>query len=207
MFKRIVGLLTIAVTGLFLSGGAFADITGSAHDFQSELGTGDLCAVCHTPHTSDTSISDAPLWDHEITGTTNYLLYQGVDMQASTSTQPGGISKLCLSCHDGTIGVDSYGAAPAGGSALLQIDVNNVWSRDGVGAGMTDNDLASEHPISISYAADPDLKLASTHTNVKLFSGNVECASCHDVHNETAHTFMLLETNAGSLLCLECHAK
>lgn len=207
MFKRLVGLLTVTVAGLFFGSVAFADILGSVHDFQAELTTGDLCAVCHTPHTSDTTVSDAPLWDHEITGVTAYTLYTGNGTLDATPGQPTGISKLCLSCHDGTIGVDSYGAAPAGGTPGLQIDVNGVWSRDGVGAGMTDNDLSSEHPISISYAADTALKLSSTHTNVQLFSGNVECASCHDVHNQTGLPSLLVTTNAASALCLECHTK
>lgn len=203
--KKLTGL--IAVSGLFIAGVASADVLNSAHDFQAEMTTTDLCAVCHTPHTSDTTVSDAPLWDHTLT-TASYTLYSGLDLQG-TIGQPGGISKLCLSCHDGTVGVDAYGGAA--GTAANEIDGANFG---GVGTGMLDLDLGSEHPISITYedsagggTQDPDLNERTSFTNVQLFSGSVECASCHDVHDESTGTALLVTTNAGSALCLECHAK
>ena len=45
----------------------------------------------------------------------------------------------------------------------------------------------------------------AAHT-VPLFGGKVQCASCHDPHNNTNEPF-LTKTNDGSQLCFTCHAK
>ena len=39
-----------------------------------------------------------------------------------------------------------------------------------------------------------------------LFSNQVECASCHDVHDNTLGMFLRI-SNANSDLCLTCHNK
>ncbi|MBI3593131.1 MAG: hypothetical protein HY099_06610 [Nitrospirae bacterium] len=39
-----------------------------------------------------------------------------------------------------------------------------------------------------------------------MFSGRVECPSCHDPHDPSRNTF-LRKSNAGSALCLTCHIK
>jgi predicted CXXCH cytochrome family protein len=203
MFRKLAGLT--AVAGLFIAGTASADITGSAHDFRTALGTTDLCAVCHTTHNDTSGIADAPLWDHTVT-TTAYTPYTSPTMDSisnSTPVAPSGISALCLSCHDGTVAVDAYGGAA--GTAGNEIDQNAAWT--GVGAGMLDADLSSEHPISMSYAAAGEGFQAGPLDGVPLFSGLVECASCHDVHNQTGNAALLINTNAASELCLDCHIK
>jgi predicted CXXCH cytochrome family protein len=209
MFRKFAGLAVVAC--LFIAGTASAQtgITGSVHDFSAELG-GDLCAVCHVTHNEVRGVANAPLWDHEVT-TTDYVPYTSPTMQSITSATavtPSGISALCLSCHDGTIAVDSYGGVTNGANF---VDTPGVWSRDDVGAGMQDADLSSEHPISMSYAAAGESGTGFQATpldNVPLFAGNVECASCHDVHNQgTGPTALLINTNVGSELCLDCHIK
>ena len=206
MFKKLVGLLTVAVTGLFLSGVASAQILGSVHDFQTELGTGDLCAVCHTPHNDTSGISEAPLWDHALT-VQAYTPYSTSTLDADdVASTPTGISALCLSCHDGTVAVDAYGGSA--GLPANQIDQLAAWS--GIGTGMLDANMNSEHPVSFTYAtsaaADTGIKAAPTGNSV-LFAGKVECASCHDVHDQATATALLLDSNAGSALCLNCHIK
>ena len=50
MFRKLVGLVTFAVSGLFLVGTASAAITGSKHDLRDGLfGTqiAEICVVCH----------------------------------------------------------------------------------------------------------------------------------------------------------------
>ena len=203
MFKKLTGLT--AVAGLFIAGTASADITGSVHDFRTELGGSDLCAVCHTTHNDTSGIADAPLWDHTVT-TTSYTPYTSPTMDSITDAAPvapSGISALCLSCHDGTVAVDAYGGAA--GTAGNEIDQNGAWS--GVGAGMLDADLSSEHPISMAYTAAGAGFQAAPLDGVPLFSGLVECASCHDVHNQTGNAALLINTNAASELCLDCHIK
>jgi predicted CXXCH cytochrome family protein len=209
MFRKLAGLTAIA--GLFLTGVASAQgIAGSAHDF-TQAGDfndgGQLCVVCHTPHESDVTVAEAPLWNHTLTTKADFGLYSGVDLQG-TITQPDGISKLCLSCHDGTVALDAFGGA--GGTTPGNL-IQNAYA--GVGAGIIDGDLNSEHPISITYengagaGQDPGLNDPGGFTNVGLFGGKVECASCHNVHNESGVTALLVTSNAGSAMCFECHNK
>jgi predicted CXXCH cytochrome family protein len=206
--KKLAGLM--AVAGLFFAGTASASIDGSVHDFTDDIGTfTDLCAVCHTPHSSDTTVSAAPLWDHALT-TTDFIPYPSGGTMGSTPNgdmQTLGISRLCLSCHDGTIAVDSYGAN-VGTNFITTTAGGGTFA--GVGEGMLDGNFNSEHPIGMAYAdagsTNGGMRPAPVG-NTLLFGGNVECASCHDVHDETGNLNLLLTTNAGSLLCLECHVK
>ena len=157
----------------------------------------------------------APLWNPE-TSTQTYTLYgqtYSPTVHTAVSNQPDGLSKICLSCHDGIIGPDAYGGT-TGGTATL-------FDRDTIGTVSSNN-----HPISFIYNSelatedrgslyDPSTKLSgitgSTRTINKdmLFLNRMECASCHDVHNTKAvpGTKLLVKDNAGSGLCLTCHNK
>jgi len=182
-------------------------IVGSVHDFQAEswVTEGEICIPCHTPHNSQI-ISDAPLWNHEIT-TTSFTLYSSTTLDA-TLAQPTGVSLLCLSCHDGQVALDNYGGTTTGTEFMT-------------GDASFGTTLANDHPISFTYntalsTTDGELEDPSTATTIiggtidndMLFSGKMECASCHDVHNTAAvSTSLLIIDNAGSALCLTCHAK
>lgn len=154
-----------------------------------------VCLPCHTPHNANTTISGAPLWNHELTGAT-FTMYPGVTNQPSTE------SKLCLSCHDGTVAIDSYGGNEG--------HFNNVkippWRSSNLGT-----DLSDDHPIGVTYPdGDPGFHPASGLQGVQLIMVNgddrVECTSCHTPHNNGLGNFLRV-TPTGSLLCLECHNK
>ena len=114
-----------------------ATITGSQHDFTSKNWSGGrICIACHVAHKSDTSVTDAPLWSH-VNSTQTYTLYSSPTMNAGTMSQPSGLSKLCMSCHDGTVAVDSFGGVT--GTTTITA-VNNL--------GTT---LADDHPIGFTY--------------------------------------------------------
>ncbi len=110
-------------------------------------------------------------------------------------------SKLCLSCHDGTVALDSFGGAT--GTDFM------------TGGALLSTDLTNDHPVSIDYnVTDTGLfpvgntsGLGSTIDSDLLFSGNVECASCHDVHDTAGNDALLRIDNSGSTLCLTCHNK
>jgi len=68
-----------------------------AHDIKSTV-EGRICIYCHAPHHA-TSVT--PLWSRQLSDKT-YDLYKPANMVA-TVQQPRGPSRLCLSCHDGTI--------------------------------------------------------------------------------------------------------
>ncbi len=207
--KLIVGVLVVAVmltlgTGSVVN--AAAGITGSAHDLSASGWTGgEICIVCHTPHNASTTVSDAPLWNHTVNTTTTYTTYTSTTMTATVGT-PAGVSKLCLSCHDGTTAIDSFGGA--------------TGSHNITGAALLGTDLSNDHPISFTYDTtlagndhglyDPAVKtsgLGGTVAADMLSGGKVECSSCHDVHNSTGLTHLLVKANTASALCLTCHNK
>ncbi|MGK7346748.1 MAG: cytochrome c3 family protein [Candidatus Nitrospinota bacterium M3_3B_026] len=64
-----------------------------------------VCVYCHTPHGANSTI-DAPLWNRTNPGNA-YTLYNIPLMSGQAPTQPGVNSLTCLSCHDGTVGIDS----------------------------------------------------------------------------------------------------
>ena len=182
-------------------------IVGSAHDFSDDSWntTGQICLVCHTPHNADVSVNNAPLWNHETTVAT-FTPYTSSTMDATTG-QPDASSKLCLSCHDGTVAVDNFGDQ-TGGTHFLS------------GNSSIGTDLNDDHPISFTYDAslassddglyDPTTTnsgLGGTIAQDMLIGGQVQCASCHDVHNSIGVEKLLRKSNAASALCLTCHNK
>ena len=200
-------------------------ISASAHDFTSTGSGGStwniagttqqICAICHTPHKADTT--NTALWNHSNTVQT-YTLYSSTTMRA-TMAQPGQSSKLCLSCHDGTVAVDSFG----GNTGTHTIATT---SRRNLGAAALNDD----HPIGFTYDGtlatangslfDPSSKSVTigasptktdTIANLLLYGGKMECSSCHDVHNTFVvganGTGMVKISTAGSAICLACHNK
>jgi len=182
-------------------------IVGSAHDFSDDTWntSGQICLVCHTPHNADVSVSNAPLWNHETT-TATFTTYSSATMDATTG-QPDASSKLCLSCHDGTVAVDNFGDQ-TGGSHFLSGNSN-------IGTALSD-----DHPISFTYDAalasaddglyDPSTAnsgLGGTINADMLIGSQVQCASCHDVHNGSGVAKLLKKSNEASALCLTCHNK
>jgi predicted CXXCH cytochrome family protein len=188
---------------------SYPQITGSAHDFSGIHEGGQICIFCHTAHNADMTVVDAPLWNHDTT-TKTYTLYNSPSMDAVT-TQPSGVSRLCLSCHDGTVAVDSYG----GNQGVIFLGGSLAIGADG---------LANDHPVSFPYTdslADLDGELfppsstpsglGSTIARDMLSNSSLECSSCHDVHNGGAAASvddnLLIITQSGSQLCLTCHDK
>ncbi|HHJ15237.1 MAG TPA: cytochrome C [Gammaproteobacteria bacterium] len=211
----------LAALGL-ISGQAFAGtIVGTAHDFSaSGFSGGEICVVCHTPHHADTTVTEAPLWNHELT-TQTFAMYTSPTLDAAQDAQPTGASKLCLSCHDGATAIDAFGG-----------NVGTIFMGGPAAVGAND-DLTDDHPISITYDAalatvdqglhDPtattvtigdggDKTRTGLVSDLMLPSDKVQCSSCHDVHNNfvvpgTNGDPFLKVTKAGSAICLTCHNK
>lgn len=205
--RKIAALAAIAVL-IALPTVALGDITGTAHDFSASgwNTTGEICVVCHTPHDADISVASAPLWNHQVTSS-SYTLYSS-DTLTATVGQPDGVSKLCLSCHDGSVALDSF--AGASGSTFMTTS----------DAGYVGTDLSDDHPISFVYddalaSADGGLfpptttssGLVGTIDEDLLFGNKLQCGSCHDPHGVTGVAKFLVKSNAGSALCLTCHDK
>lgn len=207
----MAGLMFLLGAGVCVAG----TITGSQHDFTTKAWSGGrICVACHVTHKSDTSVTDAPLWSHA-NSTQTYTVYSSPTLNAGPMGQPSGLSKLCLSCHDGTVAIDSFGGNT--GTTMISA-VNNIGTS-----------LADDHPIGFTYNTalatadgalfDPSTKSVTigsgsqtktgTITATLLYNGKMECSSCHDVHNTftagTSHLVKLPE--AGSTICLACHNK
>lgn len=210
--------LVVPLVGLACGNVMAGTIAGSAHDFSGEAwnNTNEVCVVCHTPHEADITVLAAPLWNHDLT-TKNFAIYDSPTFDASDIGQPSASTKLCLSCHDGTVGVDSFGGR-SGGDFLS--------GTEAVGRGTAG--LSDDHPVSFTYDSalatadgalfDPSTATATigsgtetksgTLNEVMLLGGKVECASCHDVHNTfTVGDPLLKITRQNSDLCLTCHKR
>jgi predicted CXXCH cytochrome family protein len=196
------GILALIILLGVCGGAALAGIRGSGHDFSgSGWGSTEICIFCHTPHNAKTP-QLAPLWNHQSTAAT-YTVYSSPTMH-QTPVQPRDGSKVCLSCHDGTVAIDSYGARAGGsmmsGSANLGTDLSNdhpvsvLWSHETAGAGVPCTNCHILHPM--------------TYVGLPFFDHYLECATCHEPHNKfPANTKMLRKTLSGSVLCLNCHGK
>jgi predicted CXXCH cytochrome family protein len=213
--KKFTFTLTVILIFLFNQG--FSQLATSAHDFTNgdawNTNTSNkMCGVCHTPHNANTSVAEAPLWNHALSAVATYTLYgTGSATLDATINQPSSVSKLCLACHDGTVALDN---GPLSNATMI----GTVSASANVGT-----DLSGDHPISFTYndaLATADGGLHPTTTTVSGMGGMInadmlfgagndqmECSSCHDVHNSANIAGLLLKTNTNSELCLTCHDK
>jgi predicted CXXCH cytochrome family protein len=169
-----------------------------------------VCIFCHTPHHA-TAI--APLWSRELSSAI-YTPYASTTLRATPKPgQPTGASRLCLSCHDGTIslGMLTAGMQITGLTPIPSGRLTNLGT-----------DLSADHPISFSYAS------AITSTSelnqpqqlspaITLEKGMLECTACHDPHRDlyppvnqptNSGNFLVMDNTSGptgSALCVSCH--
>jgi predicted CXXCH cytochrome family protein len=208
--------LIICVIILIMAPTVNAQIAGTKHDFSARSwapSENKICGVCHATHNSKNEPS-APLWNHQSTAVAAYTLYTSPTFTGQgglTITNPSASSKLCLSCHDGTVAIENFGNTITGSNYIP------ATSRIG---GITGSDMTKDHPISFQYTdalavADGGLRapsttnsgLGGTITRDMLFNNKMECASCHDVHNKYNVNHLLKMSNTSSQLCLTCHKK
>ncbi|MDH3283905.1 MAG: cytochrome C [Acidobacteriota bacterium] len=225
-----LGVLGLAVTACILfvpavlAQGSGAGLTNSPHDFSTSgwNDTDEMCRVCHVPHDHNRDIGLVGLlWNHALS-TQTYTLYSSASLDGATS-QPTGLAKMCLSCHDGTVGIDSFDSEHNNGSTFFIDDFNDEYKIPNLPG--SPNDLSATHPISIVYdeTADPGLNpktsaMGGSGTIADVLDGDlVQCSSCHDVHDgvgeavDGTHLLRVAQTTADgaspSALCLTCHNK
>ncbi len=156
-----------------------------------------ICIFCHTPHNA---APDSPLWNREIEPQA-YTVYASPTLGAGVLPQPSGPTKLCLTCHDGTVAMGAV-LNPPGGIAMSGSDSLPPGSLSDFGL-----DLSGHHPVSFSYSASlPNLELQPLPPDELTFGNGDElhCSTCHDPHNDEFGRF-LVKDNRGSALCLTCH--
>lgn len=212
-----------------------------------------ICYYCHSPHpeqnTTDTAVTTAPngqtpLWNHYLSSTASYGVYSspsfdafGTDIADVGGATAGSatVTNLCLSCHDGTVGINTLYKGEYVSATQTRISPNfgggnNVASLIGATAaseGAVIDNLAHVHPVNFTYNATlaaksaslviptPHAALGGTTTGVTtsggkflpLFAGKMQCASCHEVHSQSAGRPFLRASTTGSEICLGCHGK
>ncbi len=165
---------------------------------------------------------------------------------STSAGQPSGISLACLSCHDGTVAVNQMYSSSAGlsgtGKPLGGTSITSggaampSWAV--IAQGSNGTNMQGTHPISITYPSYTFLQPTTATllgpgggapvgnwptpgtptVSSLLYNGKVECASCHDVHNQIGdapndgHLLKIglgeADANgAGDLLCRSCHIK
>ena len=171
-----------------------------------------------------------PLWNHELTGNAgSYTMYQngpGAPVVGPKASQAilngmtiGSTSLLCLSCHDGSVAVNSYGT-PSQPLSSQSSGGATIGAQYVIGK---DNYLGNHHPIGFDYdvaqMADTEIRQAdgtpmgaAGDVRAHLYGpGNtqMECATCHSVHNKgnTGDKSLLWRKDESSRLCLTCHDK
>ncbi len=231
----LVTLLLAMPTGTWAGNGA--GIALSPHDFSAAAWNtnNDICSVCHVPHDNnrnDTLFANGLLWNHQVSAAT-YRMYAEEAAASLTfanhidgvfDNEPTGGSKLCLGCHDGTVGLNQFDAnvGAAGTDWVLPASQVPGPAIPDVGA---EKNLLGTHPISIVYDPAADASLAplasamggsGTINDVlepTAVGPKLQCSSCHDVHDSPgesiAATKLLREsmTAPASGLCLTCHLK
>lgn len=202
-------LRAIGVATLFLVGSgepASSDIVNTLHNLTPQ-GPGTvknpnpvgLCRFCHTPHRA---FQTRALWNRNLPAPA-YDPYQSSTIVAAPG-QPTGSSRLCLSCHDGTIALGDVRHAPGEDIAPLGPLQGRV---------LLGTDLSDDHPISFLFdealaVANGELVSPSTLTGpVQLDkNGEVQCTSCHNPHEDRFPKFLVL-SNENAQLCTTCHQK
>jgi predicted CXXCH cytochrome family protein len=175
-------------------------VVGSKHDL-SVTGPGPIravsetsaCLFCHISHAGRFGASNRP--DSKAV----YLPYESSTMSAKPGS-PTGASRICLSCHDGTIAV----------GRTLTRDIPTVGGTIAPGASAhIGTDLRSSHPISFAPGASQKTRRPHPGDAVKYdAAGQVQCTSCHDPHKEYGDPQLgkfLVKPSARSQLCLSCH--
>lgn len=175
-----------------------------------------VCKFCHTPHNA---VEPVPLWGHALSDVKRYVtpLLQGSRKAAEEAPQPDGASRLCLSCHDGTVALGDLG------SRRSRVPMQGATRIPPGRRGFIGTDLSGSHPVSIvmedhdhgleSEAADMRLRPAQAVRNARGprldKQGKIQCTTCHDPHSDayyreglTPHFWVGPTVTE---VCLECH--
>ncbi|OGS92258.1 MAG: hypothetical protein A2Z95_01235 [Gallionellales bacterium GWA2_60_18] len=243
MNKSRLLILLLAGTAVLSSaalGARISDVRGTKHNFSSAADSSatpsggtvpvrtvkatsetQICAFCHTPHGATPGVT--PLWNRKLS-TATYTPYSSNSLDANqiqgALDQPGGSSKLCLSCHDGTLAIGSVNVLNGAGSDATQgtqsIAMSGGVTTMPVGSGSTTGftrllgaDLSNDHPISVTFndtLANRDGELRVVDANQKWPSGTGETIG---VRSSGYKPKLPLEptgaSSVGQVQCASCH--
>jgi predicted CXXCH cytochrome family protein len=221
--------------GQFTGDGSKATVVGSDHDLSNDFsGATAVCEFCHVPHKFNALSTQPPLlWNvtvrsgpyatYSSSGSSTFNATDIRDPSTASGTNGAAyMSLLCLSCHDGSVNQTVFYQTTSGMGGSGSISPPNIGGNGGAGGG-----LSNDHPVDFTYSATLSTQDGGLRTptegagvripyvgtgNLPLFkdqstdtSGRVECASCHNPHNNTNQNFLRM-ANSASALCLNCHS-
>jgi predicted CXXCH cytochrome family protein len=162
--------------------------------------TSNICIFCHTTHAGNTQ---APLWNREESRVV-YTLYDSSTLY-SKPDQPNGASKLCLSCHDGTIALGKV-VSRKQEFAMFDTSMGRIPHTRAANLG---SDLSDDHPVSFNpspaVSASNQLIHPSSPDPVRYdLDGNLQCTTCHDPHDNQFTKFLVKDDRNGAI-CKTCH--
>jgi predicted CXXCH cytochrome family protein len=211
---RIVKFIGVVLLAMLAMGAQRESVRNTRHNL-SASGPGAIRAVSETRvcifcHTSHNATNEGPLWNHETSSPAAFRTYDRATMEG-TAQQPNGATKLCLSCHDGTIAVGSVHSSEA------DIQMQNVGGGGEIPAGRKSHigtDLSGTHPVSVKMNEEVSLGRTSLRWpphdpegEVGLDrSGYVQCTACHDPHGSRSEALPFWQKESYSEVCRVCHA-
>ena len=192
---------------------ALADesVVNSPHDLSARspnriraIHEDEVCIFCHTPHNA---APQTPLWNRE-NPRVFYRIYESSTTDARID-QPYGPSKMCLSCHDGSLALGNVLSRPVGEPIVMTARTMPPGRYD-ENSDLT-NDLSDDHPIAFRY----DRQLSNVDSQIRPpeivtkelplgVHSEVHCTTCHDPHNNQLGDFLNV-TDQYSAICVACH--
>lgn len=206
---RRPALALVLLPALAIATAATADvgIIGTKHNL-SVSGPGaiksqtetQVCVFCHVGH------GGVALGGNRPASGAAYEPYRSSTLVSQAPGAPSGATRICLSCHDGTIALGQTVAS--GRIAVAGTTPGGAMPWGGANLG---TDLRRTHPVSFAASASPQIHAPPPGDAVKLDArGRVQCTSCHDPHRaeiDPVQGKFLVKSNRASALCLTCHAK
>ncbi len=167
-------------------------------------GTTEICVFCHTPHGANISQA-VPLWNRNMSTPGSFQTYASLGSATldGSIAEVGSVSLACLSCHDGTVAMDSLLNFPGSGAA----NSGAAWTFDSAQGTMSSAgfltsgiaaiglDLRDDHPVGILYAGG---NVAGNEANPLTYADPDFVRADTAVINGA--TFWYVETNSGASL-------
>jgi len=242
----IIGVVTVVALGWMgpaplADAQRVSDVRGTRHNLSAggpgsthalapgAGGTSEVCVFCHTPHGASTADAGgvglrSPLWNRRVPAGATYTPYTSSTLDAQSITDglnntPGGSSKLCLSCHDGTLAIGNVNVLGGRSNATIAMQGTGpggtMPAGEGTASGFTRNlgtDLRNDHPISVTFnaalaARDGELRLPDAQQ--RWPAGSTPPATVLGVRGPGFKPLLPLEptgaNRAGQVQCASCH--
>ena len=158
-----------------------------------EPGAKEICIFCHTPHSAS---KQGALWNRQDpTDIKNFPLYDSTSLKikdiaaaqySTTADYPNGASKLCLSCHDGVIGIGTLLDREITMNRTM-VDAQNLDPDPAIDFNPV-IDLTTTHPVSFVFNQTVKdaigNKVQIPNPDLRDSQERVQCTICHNPHDD-----------------------